>query len=76
MVFKCRKIVGSRGCAPHPTGGAQGASPDPLASNVPLHDPMTRAIKPCNRPSQTEPQNPPCLISQLWLKRIHFSIFK
>ena len=31
MIFKCRKIVGFRGFAPYPTGGADSAPPDPLA---------------------------------------------
>ena len=34
MIFKYRKIVGSRGFAPDPTGGAHSAFPDPLADSV------------------------------------------
>ena len=35
MIFKCRKIVGSRGFAPDPTGGAYNAPIDPLADSGP-----------------------------------------
>ena len=34
--FKWRKIVGFRGFAPDPTGGAHSAPPDPLAVSGPL----------------------------------------
>ena len=35
MIFKYRKIVGSRGFAPDPTGEAHSAPPDPLADSGP-----------------------------------------
>jgi len=37
MIFKCRKVVGFRGFAPDPTGGAYSAPPDPLAGVAELN---------------------------------------
>ena len=43
MIYKRRKIVGFRGLAPDPTGGAHSAPPDPLADSGP--PPVLRTLR-------------------------------